>query len=167
MRHPPSHEFSHSDPSRQSGMVQPVVQEMFATVHAAGSSLLGLFSSCTTFDSTPHHRSAVGHAEVRKSSVSRQGHRIEEICASPCVDEVLGLARHRLVDCGGQCHLQVSHDLVKVQTPFPIDPFSFASLVKALFASVARHSMSSVMMGNSVSMSIGNDLRRTAGTSFL
>eukprot|EP00962_Isochrysis_galbana_P035766 scaffold12262_cov121-Isochrysis_galbana.AAC.14 len=24
---------------------------MFATVHAAGSSLLGLFSSCTTFDS--------------------------------------------------------------------------------------------------------------------
>eukprot|EP00962_Isochrysis_galbana_P025025 scaffold7703_cov103-Isochrysis_galbana.AAC.13 len=30
--------------SRQSGMVQPVVQEMFATVHAAGSSLFGLFS---------------------------------------------------------------------------------------------------------------------------
>eukprot|EP00962_Isochrysis_galbana_P051601 scaffold23073_cov97-Isochrysis_galbana.AAC.1 len=25
---------------------------MFATVHAAGSSLLGLFTSCTTFDST-------------------------------------------------------------------------------------------------------------------
>eukprot|EP00962_Isochrysis_galbana_P015982 scaffold4566_cov118-Isochrysis_galbana.AAC.6 len=33
-------------------MVQPVVQEMLATVHASGSSLLGLFSSCTTFDST-------------------------------------------------------------------------------------------------------------------
>jgi len=36
-------------------MVQPVVQEMFATVHAAGSSLFGLFSACTTtfdFDST-------------------------------------------------------------------------------------------------------------------
>eukprot|EP00962_Isochrysis_galbana_P004857 scaffold1331_cov119-Isochrysis_galbana.AAC.4 len=49
---PHSHDFSHSDPSRQSGMVQPVVQEMFATVHAAGSSLLGLISSCTTFDST-------------------------------------------------------------------------------------------------------------------
>eukprot|EP00962_Isochrysis_galbana_P006636 scaffold1774_cov121-Isochrysis_galbana.AAC.5 len=49
---PLSHEFSQSNPSRQSGMVQPVVQEMFATVHAAGSSLLGLFSSCTTFDST-------------------------------------------------------------------------------------------------------------------
>eukprot|EP00962_Isochrysis_galbana_P029565 scaffold9479_cov109-Isochrysis_galbana.AAC.2 len=49
---PHSYEFSLSDPSRQSGMVQPVVQEMFATVHAAGSSLLGLFTSCTTFDST-------------------------------------------------------------------------------------------------------------------
>eukprot|EP00962_Isochrysis_galbana_P046125 scaffold18435_cov113-Isochrysis_galbana.AAC.7 len=49
---PLSQDFSHSIPSRQSGMVQPVVQEMFATVHAAGSSLLGLFTSCTTFDST-------------------------------------------------------------------------------------------------------------------
>eukprot|EP00962_Isochrysis_galbana_P006328 scaffold1708_cov117-Isochrysis_galbana.AAC.2 len=28
------------------------VNEMFATVHAAGSSLLGLFTSCATFDST-------------------------------------------------------------------------------------------------------------------
>eukprot|EP00962_Isochrysis_galbana_P034101 scaffold11490_cov135-Isochrysis_galbana.AAC.1 len=27
---------------------------MFATVHAAGSSLLGLFTSCATFDSTIH-----------------------------------------------------------------------------------------------------------------
>eukprot|EP00962_Isochrysis_galbana_P029504 scaffold9431_cov111-Isochrysis_galbana.AAC.4 len=34
---------------------------MFATVHAAGSSLLGLFSSCTTFDST---RLRVGFAGV-------------------------------------------------------------------------------------------------------
>eukprot|EP00962_Isochrysis_galbana_P028736 scaffold9114_cov118-Isochrysis_galbana.AAC.24 len=49
---PHSQAFSLSTPSRQSGMVQPVVQEMLATVHAAGSSLLGLFSSCTTFDST-------------------------------------------------------------------------------------------------------------------
>eukprot|EP00962_Isochrysis_galbana_P060697 scaffold35467_cov101-Isochrysis_galbana.AAC.1 len=48
----PPTRHSPTDPSRQSGMVQPVVQEMFATVHAAGSSLLGLFSSCTTFDST-------------------------------------------------------------------------------------------------------------------
>eukprot|EP00962_Isochrysis_galbana_P014519 scaffold4160_cov130-Isochrysis_galbana.AAC.4 len=50
----PSHscEFTHSNPSLQSGMVQPVVNEMFATVHAAGSSLLGLFTSCATFDST-------------------------------------------------------------------------------------------------------------------
>eukprot|EP00962_Isochrysis_galbana_P050735 scaffold22083_cov118-Isochrysis_galbana.AAC.3 len=32
--------------SRQSGMVQPVIQEMFANVHDAGSSLLGLFGSC-------------------------------------------------------------------------------------------------------------------------
>eukprot|EP00962_Isochrysis_galbana_P005938 scaffold1596_cov121-Isochrysis_galbana.AAC.4 len=41
----PSHscEFTQSNPSPQSGMVQPVVNEMFATVHAAGSSLLGLF----------------------------------------------------------------------------------------------------------------------------
>eukprot|EP00962_Isochrysis_galbana_P033631 scaffold11296_cov128-Isochrysis_galbana.AAC.6 len=50
----PSHscEFTQSNPSPQSGMVQPVVNEMFATVHAAGSSLLGLFTSCATFDST-------------------------------------------------------------------------------------------------------------------
>eukprot|EP00962_Isochrysis_galbana_P013282 scaffold3780_cov101-Isochrysis_galbana.AAC.2 len=50
----PSQDFSHSTPSRQSGMgmVQPVIQEMYATVHAAGSSLFGLFSSCSTFDST-------------------------------------------------------------------------------------------------------------------
>eukprot|EP00962_Isochrysis_galbana_P040881 scaffold14890_cov140-Isochrysis_galbana.AAC.1 len=40
---PRSCEFIQSTPSRQSGMVQPVVNEMFATVHAAGSSLLGLF----------------------------------------------------------------------------------------------------------------------------
>eukprot|EP00962_Isochrysis_galbana_P025062 scaffold7709_cov101-Isochrysis_galbana.AAC.3 len=50
--HSQAQAFTQSTPSRQSGMVQPVVQEMFATVHAAGSSLLGLFSSCTTFDST-------------------------------------------------------------------------------------------------------------------
>eukprot|EP00962_Isochrysis_galbana_P056185 scaffold28066_cov119-Isochrysis_galbana.AAC.3 len=53
--HPHSCEIIQSTPSRQSGMVQPVVNEMFATVHAAGSSLLGLFTSCTTFDST-HQR---------------------------------------------------------------------------------------------------------------
>eukprot|EP00962_Isochrysis_galbana_P030364 scaffold9840_cov139-Isochrysis_galbana.AAC.3 len=43
----PSHscEFTQSNPSPQSGMVQPVVNDMFATVHAAGSSLLGLFTS--------------------------------------------------------------------------------------------------------------------------
>eukprot|EP00962_Isochrysis_galbana_P012009 scaffold3380_cov118-Isochrysis_galbana.AAC.8 len=38
--------ISHPPVSR-SGMVQPVIQEMYATVHAAGSSLFGLFSSCT------------------------------------------------------------------------------------------------------------------------
>eukprot|EP00962_Isochrysis_galbana_P034307 scaffold11611_cov129-Isochrysis_galbana.AAC.1 len=44
---PHSCEFIQSNPSRQSGMVQqPVVNEMVATVHAAGSSLLGLFTSC-------------------------------------------------------------------------------------------------------------------------
>eukprot|EP00962_Isochrysis_galbana_P005969 scaffold1614_cov101-Isochrysis_galbana.AAC.1 len=41
---PHSYDFSLSDSSRQSGMVQPVVNEMFATVHAAGSSLLGFYS---------------------------------------------------------------------------------------------------------------------------
>eukprot|EP00962_Isochrysis_galbana_P026601 scaffold8263_cov104-Isochrysis_galbana.AAC.10 len=41
--HPHSCEFIQSNPSRQSGMVQPVVNEMFATVHAAGSSLLSRF----------------------------------------------------------------------------------------------------------------------------
>eukprot|EP00962_Isochrysis_galbana_P032946 scaffold10944_cov110-Isochrysis_galbana.AAC.1 len=52
--HSHSCEITQSNPSLQSGMVQvqPVVNEMFATVHAAGSSLLGLFTSCTTFDST-------------------------------------------------------------------------------------------------------------------
>eukprot|EP00962_Isochrysis_galbana_P004568 scaffold1245_cov122-Isochrysis_galbana.AAC.6 len=50
--HSHSCEFTQSNPSPQSGMVQPVVNEMFATVHAAGSSLLGLFTSCTTFDLT-------------------------------------------------------------------------------------------------------------------
>eukprot|EP00962_Isochrysis_galbana_P006793 scaffold1841_cov183-Isochrysis_galbana.AAC.1 len=41
-------------------MVQPVVNEMCATVHAAGSSLLGLFTSCSTFDSTVGDGGAVG-----------------------------------------------------------------------------------------------------------
>eukprot|EP00962_Isochrysis_galbana_P029555 scaffold9455_cov130-Isochrysis_galbana.AAC.3 len=55
--HPHSYEFSLSDPSHQSGMVQPVIQKMFATVHAAGSSLLGLFGSCMynrRFDTHSH-----------------------------------------------------------------------------------------------------------------
>eukprot|EP00962_Isochrysis_galbana_P042089 scaffold15652_cov151-Isochrysis_galbana.AAC.1 len=51
--HSHSCEITQSNPSLQSGMVQPVVNEMFANVHAAGSSLLGLFTSCSTFDSTP------------------------------------------------------------------------------------------------------------------
>eukprot|EP00962_Isochrysis_galbana_P058214 scaffold31127_cov112-Isochrysis_galbana.AAC.1 len=50
---PHSHAFAGSIPSRQSGMVQPVVQEMFATVLPAGSSLFGFFSPhVLTFDST-------------------------------------------------------------------------------------------------------------------
>eukprot|EP00962_Isochrysis_galbana_P030735 scaffold9980_cov121-Isochrysis_galbana.AAC.6 len=36
---PHSQDFIRSTPSRQSGMVQPVIQEMYATVHAAGSSV--------------------------------------------------------------------------------------------------------------------------------
>eukprot|EP00962_Isochrysis_galbana_P006533 scaffold1747_cov108-Isochrysis_galbana.AAC.4 len=39
---PHSQDFNRSIPSRQSGMVQPVVEEMLATVHAAGSSLFSL-----------------------------------------------------------------------------------------------------------------------------
>eukprot|EP00962_Isochrysis_galbana_P005882 scaffold1583_cov105-Isochrysis_galbana.AAC.7 len=46
---------------------------MFATVHAAGSSLLGLFSSCSTFDSTdpgtrapPHPRAAPDYEHERR-----------------------------------------------------------------------------------------------------
>eukprot|EP00962_Isochrysis_galbana_P000040 scaffold15_cov152-Isochrysis_galbana.AAC.3 len=38
--HSHSCEITQSNPSPPSGMVQPVVNEMFATVHAAGSSLL-------------------------------------------------------------------------------------------------------------------------------
>eukprot|EP00962_Isochrysis_galbana_P028532 scaffold9021_cov118-Isochrysis_galbana.AAC.13 len=69
----PSHscDITQSTPSPQSGMVQPVVNEMFATVHAAGSSLLGLFTSCATFDSTGSPKSelrnpaaAVGRRET-------------------------------------------------------------------------------------------------------
>eukprot|EP00962_Isochrysis_galbana_P045398 scaffold17843_cov131-Isochrysis_galbana.AAC.2 len=67
---PHSYDFSLSDKSRQSGMVQPVVNEMFATVHAAGSSLLGLFTSCTTFDST---RTCHVPAHHRQSSTAAAG----------------------------------------------------------------------------------------------
>eukprot|EP00962_Isochrysis_galbana_P013302 scaffold3794_cov166-Isochrysis_galbana.AAC.1 len=70
----PSHscEFTQSNPSPQSGMVQPVVNEMFATVHAAGSSLLGLFTSCATFDSTVRYgvRYWSLSSSVKKPSVS-------------------------------------------------------------------------------------------------
>eukprot|EP00962_Isochrysis_galbana_P014144 scaffold4029_cov117-Isochrysis_galbana.AAC.8 len=37
---PHSRAFAGSIPSRQSGMVQPAVEEMLATVHAAGSSFV-------------------------------------------------------------------------------------------------------------------------------
>eukprot|EP00962_Isochrysis_galbana_P024631 scaffold7566_cov122-Isochrysis_galbana.AAC.9 len=68
---PPSQDFSHSTPSRQSGMVQPVIQEMFATVHAAGSSLFGLFSSCSTLDSTfPHKKRGWGPKKLWKGRES-------------------------------------------------------------------------------------------------
>eukprot|EP00962_Isochrysis_galbana_P018520 scaffold5353_cov134-Isochrysis_galbana.AAC.1 len=53
--HSHSCDITLSTPSPSSGMVQPAVNEMFATVHAAGSSLLGLFTSCATFDSTVAH----------------------------------------------------------------------------------------------------------------
>eukprot|EP00962_Isochrysis_galbana_P016076 scaffold4599_cov116-Isochrysis_galbana.AAC.3 len=42
--------FAGSIPSRQSGMVQPVVQEMLAAVLAACSSFFGLFSSDITYN---------------------------------------------------------------------------------------------------------------------
>eukprot|EP00962_Isochrysis_galbana_P016729 scaffold4795_cov126-Isochrysis_galbana.AAC.3 len=44
--------FSPTRPVSRAWFIQPVINEMFATVHAAGSSLLGLFNSCSTFDST-------------------------------------------------------------------------------------------------------------------
>eukprot|EP00962_Isochrysis_galbana_P039121 scaffold14006_cov114-Isochrysis_galbana.AAC.2 len=61
---PLSQYFTQSTPSRQSGMIQPVVQEMFATVHAAGSSLFALFSSCSTFDSTKISKPACEYITV-------------------------------------------------------------------------------------------------------
>eukprot|EP00962_Isochrysis_galbana_P040015 scaffold14470_cov107-Isochrysis_galbana.AAC.3 len=68
---PPSQYFIQSTPSRQSGMVQPVVQEMFATVHAARSSLFGLFivhvqPSIRQFYCKVHHK------RTRNSRVSLQ-----------------------------------------------------------------------------------------------
>eukprot|EP00962_Isochrysis_galbana_P037716 scaffold13249_cov118-Isochrysis_galbana.AAC.8 len=62
---PLSQAFIQSTPSHQPGMVQPVVQEMFATVHAAGSSLLG-----------GHHESPP--APQASKSI---GHRAEQIAA--------------------------------------------------------------------------------------
>eukprot|EP00962_Isochrysis_galbana_P057770 scaffold30298_cov91-Isochrysis_galbana.AAC.1 len=41
---------------------------MFATVHAAGSSLLGLFGSCTTFDSTWMNQAAARNMQRRSVS---------------------------------------------------------------------------------------------------
>jgi len=57
---PFSQVFAGSIPSRQSGMVQPVVEEegMLATVHAAGSSLFGLFMYNLRFDTFPDAREA-------------------------------------------------------------------------------------------------------------
>eukprot|EP00962_Isochrysis_galbana_P028457 scaffold8995_cov120-Isochrysis_galbana.AAC.8 len=66
-------EITQSNPSPQSGMVQPVVNEMFATVHAAGSSLLGLFTSCTTFDSTLPHQRPSGKKASQPGCPPKQG----------------------------------------------------------------------------------------------
>eukprot|EP00962_Isochrysis_galbana_P003060 scaffold861_cov123-Isochrysis_galbana.AAC.5 len=57
---------------------------MFATVHTAGSSLLGLFTSCTTFDSTSGSASsAYGIVRRVTLSVAQAGNRtcIEESSA--------------------------------------------------------------------------------------
>eukprot|EP00962_Isochrysis_galbana_P048268 scaffold20054_cov125-Isochrysis_galbana.AAC.1 len=51
--HSHSCDITQSTPSLQSGMVQPVVNEMFATVHAAGSSLLGLLQPSIRQDPAP------------------------------------------------------------------------------------------------------------------
>eukprot|EP00962_Isochrysis_galbana_P023457 scaffold7099_cov131-Isochrysis_galbana.AAC.1 len=49
---------------------------MFATVHAAGSSLLGLFTSCTTFDSTSSAAAgSTAQAVSRLGSASLAWHR--------------------------------------------------------------------------------------------
>eukprot|EP00962_Isochrysis_galbana_P003218 scaffold907_cov120-Isochrysis_galbana.AAC.7 len=47
---------------------------MFATVHAAGSSLLGLFTSCTTFDSTRVSwcRMSYVYVSARRGVVNRE-----------------------------------------------------------------------------------------------
>eukprot|EP00962_Isochrysis_galbana_P018869 scaffold5475_cov127-Isochrysis_galbana.AAC.3 len=66
---PLSQDFTQSTPSRQSGMVQPVIQEMFATVHAAGSSLLGFFSSCIQ----PSIRQRDGCVRVSGVAVTSRG----------------------------------------------------------------------------------------------
>eukprot|EP00962_Isochrysis_galbana_P038517 scaffold13680_cov128-Isochrysis_galbana.AAC.4 len=78
--HSHSCEITQSTPSRQSGMVQPVVNEMFATVHAAGSSLLGLFTSCTTFDSTTASHTESAPREPRGTARGRPS-----ICTSVTV----------------------------------------------------------------------------------
>eukprot|EP00962_Isochrysis_galbana_P055300 scaffold27040_cov112-Isochrysis_galbana.AAC.1 len=74
--HSHSCEITQSNPSLSSGMVQPVVNEMFANVHAAGSSLLGLFTSCTTFDSTCEQRatSAAAACSMGMVMVLRAAH---------------------------------------------------------------------------------------------
>eukprot|EP00962_Isochrysis_galbana_P019268 scaffold5610_cov137-Isochrysis_galbana.AAC.12 len=75
--HSHSCEITQSNPSLQSGMVQPVVNEMFATVHAAGSSLLGLFTSCSTFDSTEGGQPCSVYVEGWGGFSSANG---EELC---------------------------------------------------------------------------------------
>eukprot|EP00962_Isochrysis_galbana_P014756 scaffold4228_cov135-Isochrysis_galbana.AAC.2 len=102
--HSHSCEITQSNPSLQSGMVQPVVNEMFATVHAAGSSLLGLFTSCTTFDSTRACNSQASGLAIAKHL---------RACSSPCTRACnsqasgLAIAKH-LRACSSQAAVSLA-----------------------------------------------------------
>eukprot|EP00962_Isochrysis_galbana_P043979 scaffold16904_cov101-Isochrysis_galbana.AAC.3 len=115
---PHSYDFSLSDPSRQSGMVQPIVNEMFATVHAAGSSLLGLFTSCTTFDSTLDRASRVQTRQCRphlapSGRAERARHRLVLLhcVATTCGAEKGSRGGTQRPGWGRRTHIRRLHDV--------------------------------------------------------
>eukprot|EP00962_Isochrysis_galbana_P001385 scaffold351_cov117-Isochrysis_galbana.AAC.8 len=91
----------------QSGMVQPVVNEMFATVHAAGSSLLGLFTSCTVYnlrfdtitasqsdESLEHVLLAAANCQLCVSLVRERVVAFVSACAARCLSLAVSLTTH-------------------------------------------------------------------------